>query len=117
MTKAEFQQAHGSMWAQIVRQPAFLDAIRVCGSERLNEITNLSPEQIELHGRIHLANFQGHLQTEATLLSLALEMQGDTFDLPPADYGVPEIPEVEPTPVAPVEFQRAVPPKKQRKTK
>lgn len=88
MTEAEFQAAHGAHWAQIVAHPSFFAAMQVCGSRRLKEIENLTVGQIEASGRVHLANFQGHLQTEAILLGLAIESQDGDFDIPQGDYGV-----------------------------
>lgn len=96
MTKGEFQAAYGAHWAQIVAHPSFFSAMQVCGSERLKEIENLTAEQIESHGRVHLANFQGHLKTESILLNLAIESQEGGFDIPDADYGVPDQPETDP---------------------
>lgn len=100
MTKSEFQMAHGPTWSKIVAEPAFFAALQICGAERLSEIENLSAAEIEAHGKVHLANFQGHLKTESILLNLAVESQVDGFDLPPADYGAPapgEEPAVEPS--------------------
>lgn len=85
MTKSEFQQAHGEDWAKIAASPAFRAALMVCGAERLREIENLTPEQIESNGRVHLASFQGHLKTESILLDLAVESIGG-FDVPEATY-------------------------------
>lgn len=89
MTKIEFQKAHGPAWEQMVRHPAFFAAMQVCGSERLREIEHLSAAEIETHGKVHLANFQGHLITESILLSLAIESTAGGPDLPPMDYGAP----------------------------
>lgn len=85
MTKAEFLQVHGEDWAKIAASPAFRSALMVCGAERLREIENLTPEQIESNGRAYLANFQGHLKTETILLDLSVESIGG-FDVPEATY-------------------------------
>ena len=105
MTRADFQKVHGPAWEQIVRHPAFFAAMQVCGAGRLREIENLSAAEIEAHGKVHLANFQGHLKTESILLGMAIESQGDAVDLQQlADYGAPVpseapiFPVFEPTP-------------------
>lgn len=122
MTKAQFQEAHGSAWSKIVAEPAFFSALQVCGAERLREIENLSAAEIETNGKVHLANFQGHLKTESILLGLAIEAQGGGFDLPTANYNAPipgeDQPEQAEQPVSfPIFEQQSTPPKPQKKPK
>jgi len=116
MTREQFQQAHGAIWSKIVAEPCFFDALRLAGAERLREIENLTAAEIEVHGRVHLASFQGHLKTESILLGLAVEVQGEGFDLPAADYGAPTEPERPPvTPPDSEPVRKSTKPRKRTK--
>lgn len=74
----------------LVKDPAFFAAMLVASSERLREIENLTADEIERNGKVHLANFQGHLKTENILLNLAVESTDGLGEMPDSDYGIPD---------------------------
>lgn len=85
----EFQRKHGEAWSKIVRNPAFADAMTLLNVEKMQKITELSPEQIHAYGPEILADLVGHVKHENDLFTLHEHKSFDLGDLPPEDYSTP----------------------------
>lgn len=82
-----FQSEFGARWASIAADPAFNSALLVCNSEAISRIASLTDEEIELHGKLILADLRGMLRHEEALFTLA-----ERKELNPAELGEPNYP-------------------------
>lgn len=66
----DFQKTHGQEWSEIVRSSSFGSALSLATAEKLEEVRELSDEDIILKGPVILSDLRGHLRYETALLGL-----------------------------------------------
>lgn len=73
MTAIEtFHKTFGGRWSEIVREPAFQEAMQIANLETIKEIGSLTPEQIKDNGTAILAELKGRLAHENALIELSV---------------------------------------------
>lgn len=70
MTRDDFQKAHGLQWAKIIGMRSFSEGMVLLSIELMENIKNLSDQQIREDASIILADLRGRLQHESALFDL-----------------------------------------------
>lgn len=77
-----FQAKFGDIWRQFVNHPAFLAGMQYLRNEKLEEVSRLTPDDVEKYGTQLQAELRGFLQLQDRIFALP-EMQD--FSLPISD--------------------------------
>lgn len=60
----QFQAKYATVWKTIVDSPAYQAGIQFLRNKKLNEVSLLSEEEIEKHGKEYLSDLRGFLRHE-----------------------------------------------------
>jgi len=121
MTDLEiFQRDHGDQWNSIIEHPSFGAAMQFLNARKINEVSQLSDEDIEAKGKLILADLRGHLNHENDLMRLSV-MKSLVFGAPPPESYADPVTEINAAPQSPTPLDPPVihtqPPKPRKKRK
>lgn len=60
----QFQAKYATVWKRIIDEPAYQAGIQFLRNKKLNEVSLLSEEEIEKHGKEYLSDLRGFLRHE-----------------------------------------------------
>lgn len=66
----QFQAKYATVWKSIVDSPAYQAGVQFLRNKKLNEVSLLSEEEIEKHGKEYLSDLRGFLRHENDMAAL-----------------------------------------------